>query len=137
MKTNSKLLFAVLFIVASVFSSCEPVDPDGDNNERDKFIGSWTCTEASRKLPAYAVEIAEDPLINENVTLQNFGLLGENAKPYGEVSGDYLTVPSQYTLDNSWEVEGDGVMVTNNSIDWNYELNDGSTLYQITAVYTK
>lgn len=136
MKVRLNRFFLLLFIAPLFFTACIE-DPDNPTDERAKFLGTWTCTEANRKLPAYAVEIAEDPLVMENVTLQNFGLLGDNAKPHAEVSGDYLTVPSQFTLDNSWEVEGDGVMVTTNSIDWSYELNDGSTLYQITAQYTK
>jgi hypothetical protein len=138
MKTRL-LLLASLFATSLLFlSSCEPVDPEGTTEDRDKFVDSWTCTESNRKVPAYWVEISEDPTLTNQVVLKNFGQLGNSALPNGSVSGDYITVPQQYTLDdNSWQVEGDGVMVTNNSIDWNYELNDGTTLYQITAVYER
>lgn len=137
MKKYPKHLLLLLLIVIFVFPACEPVNPDGQI-ARDKFVGSWTCTETNRKVPAYWVEISEDPSVSSNVLLKNFGQLGNSAKPSAEVSGDYITVPSQYCLDdNSWSVEGDGEMVTNNSIDWSYELNDGSTLFQINAVYDR
>ncbi|PIE87788.1 MAG: hypothetical protein CSA04_05195 [Bacteroidetes bacterium] len=129
---NASLVFVMglLFMVA-----CGPAEED--TPDRDKFIGEWTCTEANRKLPAYRVAILEDGQVQENVLLQNFGQLGDQAKPSGQASGDHLTVSPQYCLDNSWQVEGTGVLVTNKRMDWNYKLNDGSTLYDITAVYDR
>ncbi|PID94369.1 MAG: hypothetical protein CSA95_03555 [Bacteroidetes bacterium] len=123
------------FIALFLTVACEPVEDE--TPDREKFIGEWTCTEANRKLPAYRVAILEDGQVEENVLLQNFGQLGNQAKPSGQASGNHLTVSPQSCLDDSWQVEGTGVLVTNKRMDWNYKLNDGSTLYDITAVYDR
>ena len=137
MKSKYGVVFLVGLLIA--LSACEPIDdPDGQDNDRDKFLGSWTCTEATRKGPAYEVVISESIIFSSQVSITNFGLLGNEAAPIASVSSDNITVGSQYCCsDDSWHVEGDGVMTANDRIDWQYELNDGSTLYQVSAVYDK
>jgi len=136
-----KSKYGIVFLVGLLFSlsACDPiVDPDGEESDRDKFLGSWTCTEADRKVAAYEVVIYESVSVSNQVSITNFGLLGSEASPIASISGDNITVASQYCCsDDSWHVEGDGVMTANDRMDWQYELNDGSTLYQVSAVYDK
>jgi len=136
---KTKKLFTLFVLTAFALTSCIPVDdPDDPGANREKFLGSWTCTETNRKGPAYEVVVNENPDFYTKVNIKNFGLLGNEAAPSADVSGDQIAVPGQYCHDdNSWYVEGDGVMTTNNRIDWEYELNDGSTLYQVVAVYDR
>lgn len=137
MKISTKLLLLVFAFIAVAFFSCEPIDDQDTENDRDKFLGSWTCTETNRKVPAYWVEINENPIFLTQVSISNFGQLGNDAKPSATVSGDNISVPNQFCLDDTWEVEGDGVMVSDDNVDWEFTLNDGSTLFQITAVYAR
>lgn len=135
-----KSKYGVVFLVSLLFalSACEPIDdPDGADNDRDKFLGSWTCTESNRKDATYEVVINESASVSSEVSITNFGLLGDEASPLASVSSDNITVASQYCCSDTWHVEGDGLMTANDRIDWQYELNDGSTLYQISAVYDK
>ena len=137
MKTTSRSLLLLFALIAITLFSCEPIDDPNTENDRDKFLGSWTCNETNRKVPAYWVEINENPIFSSQVSISNFGQLGDEAKPSATVSGDNISVPNQFCLDDTYEVEGEGVMISDDSVDWEFTLNDGSTLLQITAVYSR
>jgi len=137
-KQYSLLFFIGLFLAISLYSCNddeEDIEPYVD--PRDKFVGSWLCTEDNKKstMIAYTVVISLDASNSSQVLLANFNLFGENESASGLVTNNLITVPLQTILDN--DINGKGNMIDVNTINWEYYVDDGADIDTITAVFTK
>ena len=97
MKTKSlkKIVYLLsLVIIASIIHSCEPDEKEDpiNVNPRDKFLGTWLCTEQNKL--TYTVNIVVSPDNSSNVLLKNFHHFGLNEHVVGEISGTTITSPS-------------------------------------------
>ncbi len=135
---RSSLFFMVVFLLG--LFSCELTD-DEFQDPRDAFVGEWNCTEYENGQPqiSYPVYIEKDTSNSSWVNLFNFGYIGSSEKPpYGVVSGDYITIPSQKVcFDESVTVDGNGQLVSDNEMNWEYNLEIGGDSYHYSAVFTK
>ncbi len=129
-----------LIIIVGFFSfliiSCQPDDPDSEPLDRDKFIGTWTCSETQG--PTYTVVITESASNQNEILLANYHSLGQNEKAKGAVSGFSLTIPEQPLCNGDYEVKGSGLMATSKkTISMQYTSMSGGPTDTITATYTK
>ncbi len=138
--TNCMRKFFLLFFglcLAFFFTSCEPDDSDDDiTAARDKFIGTWTCVEASQL--TYTVAISGSTTNTSEVLLANFHHLGETEKATGAVAGYSITIPEQFLCNGDYKVKGSGLMgSTQKSIIFQYVVTSGLNVDTINATYTK
>lgn len=142
MKKTIRYTF-VLFTLAIIFFSCNPDDPNDNpqptEDPRDKFVGSWLCNENSSQfgqINPFYVTITLNQSNSSQIYLANFYQLGSGQKVYGVVTNNTVTIPSQTVSSKS--VSGSGTITNNNNtINWNYYVNDGADIDTCTAVYTK
>ncbi len=135
-----RILFAIFIagIFTFTFNSCEPDNPDdGDPaNAREKFIGTWTCVEASQL--TYTVVVEADPANETNVFLNNFHSLGSAEKAIGVIAGSSVSIDQQQMCNGDYTVKGNGLMEANQkSIAFSYTVKTGIDTDTITATYTK
>lgn len=141
MKTKSlkKIVYLLsLVIIATIIHSCEPDEKEDpiNVNPRDKFLGTWLCTEQNKL--TYTVNIVVSPDNSSNVLLKNFHHFGLNEHVVGEISGTTITLPQQSASQNTWFVNGSGVMTANKKdIIFQYTVSDGATPRTVNATYTK
>jgi len=135
-----KLLVIPFFVSLSfLFSGCEEAEnfiPD-NADPRDDFIGEWNCSENELKsTDDYTVTIQKDPENSGQVLLQNFGLLGQSAYPYGLITGDKINIPRQEV--NNWIIKNaSGELIGKDKIEWTYTLSDGADETRFEATYTR
>jgi hypothetical protein len=141
MKKIIKYTF-VLLTLASVFFSCNPDDtnntPQPNVDPRDKFVGSWLCNEHSHQMgnSSFTVPISKDINNSSQIALANFYQLGSSQKVYGVVTNNTVTISNQTVSGKS--VRGSGTITNNNNtINWNYYVDDGADIDTCTAVFTK
>lgn len=136
---KSFLIFLVIAITA--LSGCEEAENilPGDNSDpRDEFVGKWNCSETELKSTEdYPVTIEYDPNNSGQVLIQNFGLLGQDARPYGLITGDKITIPEQDGFDGWTVIEADGNKTGANTIEWTYKLSNESDNFEYAATYTR
>jgi hypothetical protein len=138
MKTTRNILYAFMAICLSfLVISCEPDDPDDDiTAARTKFVGTWTCVEASQL--TYTVVLSESLTNESEVLLANFHHLGQNEKATGSVAGYTITLPEQFMCNGDYKIKGSGIMTANQkSISFQYIVEAGATVDTINATYTK
>lgn len=138
-KVISYFSWGLMFIMALALAACEPDEElidEPETDPREAFIGTWSCTETplTQKRATYLVEIINNPENSAEVLIRNFGLLGEQVKARALVIGNSIAIERQATS-NGWEIEGEGEMQSSSTINWEYELFDGHTIYQLKAVY--
>lgn len=132
------VFFLSLLIATSIFQSCEPDEPEDPNpaTARDSFIGNWLCTEENKL--TYTVSIVASPDNVNNVFLKNFHHFGQTEHVIGEISGTTITLPQQSACENTWFVNGSGVLTANKrDILFQYTVSDGATPKTVNATYTK
>jgi hypothetical protein len=135
-KTILALLFGVLYLSFTACQKDEDNDPDAD--PRDKYVGTWLCTEDSPKkstMIAYTVTINLSPDNSNQILLYNFNLFGPGEYVYGNVSSNLVTVPVQTVLNTT--VDGKGNLIDDNTMNWEYYVNDGADIDTVSAVYEK
>jgi len=132
-----------IFVFAMSFTSCsldDDASPSGGDDVRDAWVGQWTCVDSKKDgKQTYTVIIEKDPINSDQIFFRNFGNLGLNppgeSKPFGIISNDVVTIPSQQACgDDSWIVEGVGILTDKDHIHWDsYILNN----IELTAMFTK
>ena len=140
-----KKIFRYSLILASfvsLFLSCNPDDNNNDpqpvDDPRDKFVGTWHCSENSHQNGAsnFIVTASLNSGNSSQIYLANFYQLGTGQKVYGVVANTNVTVPSQTV--SGVTINGSGNMTDNNTkISWNYYVNDGADIDTCTAVFSK
>ncbi len=131
-KTGLGLL--LMFVLA--LTGCEP-EPNEipDQDYRDDFVGTWIADDSPAKstLNTYEVTISKDPNNSSQVILYNFHQSNESVS--GLVTSNRINVTS--ALVNEETINGEGKLIGNNTIQWDYSVNDGADLIEWTATYTR
>ena len=133
---KSMHIIALLFLGLLASGGCtEKADPVNPDSPRDAFIGRWSVSETWTKL-SYEVQISADPNSSDGVFISNFGNLGSGSPPAGaSISGSSITLDAGQVI-AGFTINGSGYL-SSSKINWNYTMNDGATLIQAIAVYTK
>lgn len=138
---KKSLLLPFLIGLIAFISGCEEAEeiiPDDNSDPRDAFVGSWNCSETELKSTEdYEVTIDYDPNNSGQVLLKNFGLLGQDARPYGLITGNKITIPEQDGFDGWTIMEASGDKTGDNTIEWTYKLSNGSDIFNYEATYTR
>lgn len=138
MKKVDFLLWPLLLISLMLVTGCTKEDgatPD-DNDPRNSYLGSWNVSETWTKL-SYEVTVTADPNSTDGVFITNFGNIGTGYPPAGaSVSGSEIVLDPDQVIGDGITVNGSGYLA-GGKITWNYTMNDGATLIQAIAVYSK
>lgn len=131
---NTRKYFLSVFAALALLSSCAP-DEGLEIDDRDKFIGTWTCNDngSSSGASTYTVTV-ERVGDNDSVRLKNFYNLLPSNTVIGKVSGSSISLPLQVT--DGININGSGTF-SNSGFSISYKAVDGSTIDNGTAIYTK
>ncbi len=140
MKRNYFTTLLLFLVVSQVFFSCatESTNPDpSPTDARSKFLGRWSVNETWTK-QTYVATISADPNSTDGVFISNFGNTGSSGNPAGaKVSGNSISLDPNQTIGSGWIINGGGSMSGTTKISWNYTINDGATLINAIATYTR
>jgi uncharacterized protein affecting Mg2+/Co2+ transport len=129
-KRNTIILFIA---VVTAFASCTP--DDGLNlDDRDNFVGSWTCRDSSKTnadVATYTVIVSRKGDL-DTVLISNFYNIGNNNSAIGLVSGTSIVIPNQIV--DSWVITGSGIY-SNNKFSITYSATLGTSVDNGYAVY--
>lgn len=128
-----------LLLIASL-SSCIPEEDIDTGDPRDKFTGTWRFTEnqivKSPDAISFTVTITYDPNNTSQVLLRNFAQLGGQFAPYGIVTSNRITIPSQ-DVGQGFLISGSGTMSGSSQMDWDYTTIAGGDKESFTATASK
>jgi hypothetical protein len=133
----SGLSLLLLICITAAFTGCSTSsDPNpSPSDAREKFTGHWNVNETWTKL-TYEVNISLDGSSSTHVLISNFGGTGSTARAL--VSGNNITLdPADQVIGDGITVNGSGSITGTTKINWAYTLNDGATLINAIAVYSK
>ncbi len=109
-------------------ASCAADDSDNPSpvDERDKYLGTWSCAENSSKSGASTFDVILRKNTNESnqFLMDNFYLLGSTHSAVLTKSASNLSLPVQSVSGNT--VQGSGTIVSDTKINLTYSVNDGS-----------
>jgi hypothetical protein len=114
---------ALLFVVGCASDDDSEVTPI---DERDKYIGTWSCAENSSKSgnSTFDVVIRKNSTSTGQFYIDNFYLLGSSHSALVDKSGTSLTIATQSISGNT--VQGSGNIISDTKINLTYSINDGS-----------
>jgi hypothetical protein len=136
MKTIKVTLTIVILAMTVVLAGCTKDETTPGTDTRSAFLGKWNVSETWTKL-TYEVTIAEDPSSTSGVFIYNFAGTGASGTPAGaEVNGTSIILDANQVIGAGLTINGSGSL-SGTKINWNYTLNDGATLIQAIAVYTR
>ena len=132
---NYKLLLTM--VALAMLGACSDEDtPDPNIDDRDKFIGKWSCAETigsnTTTFPVFITSYGE----SDSLRLSNFSNYGDSTIALGLVSGKSIVIPNQQIGATLITVQGSGLYFTqgaNEKMNLNYT-SDGQSA---TAVCTK
>ncbi len=138
MKSFIRTLLPVLLLFAALLQGCTTEDPSpSPSDPRSAFVGTWGVDEQETKL-TYEVTISIDASSSTQVLISNFANAGSSSNPArAEVSGNNIFLNADQIIGDGWKINGAGLMNTSTKITWAYTLDDGATLHNLSAVYTK
>lgn len=130
-----KNLFRTLvFLLTIGVSSCaEDTDFPIDQDEIEKFIGSWNVSDNALKIN-YEVNIERSATNSSRIILNNFAGSGDAAE--GLVAGKSIVISYQ-EVGQGWYVNGTGTYTSESRLDFSYTLDIGGTEENRRAVFTK
>ncbi|MDP1623975.1 MAG: hypothetical protein Q8M08_16750 [Bacteroidales bacterium] len=135
MKNIKTFITFFLLSLTVVFAGCTK-DEDTTPSSRDAFLGKWSVTETWTKL-SYEVTISADPSSSNGVFIYNFAGTGSSSVPAGAVvEGTSINLDANQVIGTGLKINGSGIL-SGTKISWNYTLNDGATLINAVATYTK
>jgi hypothetical protein len=86
----------------------------------------------------FEVTIELDASSSTAVKIYNFANSGASSNPaIAEVSSTTITLVPEQVIGDGWIINGGGSLTTSTMINWAYTLNDGATLHNLVAVFTK
>jgi hypothetical protein len=131
---------ALLLLIVTCISACEPEDDIDTGDPRNTFTGTWRFTETpAAKNPdviSFTVTISNDPDNSSQVLLRNFAQLGGQYSPFGIVTSNRITIPSQ-EVTPGFIVSGKGTLSGTNNMDWEYTTIAGGEMESFTAVASR
>jgi len=132
-------LFLLICSISSIFlmSSCaKDSNTTPDSGTRSAFLGKWSVSETWTKL-SYEVTISEDPNSANGVFISNFAGTGTSSIPASAViNGSSIVLDANQIIGDGLKINGSGNL-SGTKINWNYTLDDGATLINAIAIYTK
>lgn len=132
-------LSLLIFSVALIFlASCETDDVNPFNgDDRDKYVGTWNCSETSESGDqiSYTIKIGKSENSVE-VWIEGFAAIGFGDTVTGIVAGGNITVPSQSPC-QGWVVDGKVVYQDNDYMTGEHEVIAGGDKVKYTAEYTR
>lgn len=138
MRPFLKIVVTLCALLPAGFSGCTTEDPSpSPGDPRTAFVGSWMVNEQETK-GTFEVTIEIDASSSTAVKIYNFANAGTSSNPaIAEVSSTTITLVPNQVIGDGWIINGGGSMTTSTLINWGYTLNDGATLHNLVAVYTK
>ena len=133
-----KAAFAAIAVVAISFIGCTTDEDLGPTDARDKYIGTWSCTEtdAGNVQSTFTVGITKKTSDSTRVFIGNIGNIGSSYKPEAIVNGNSISIPSFNA--QGYTVSGSGSYSSSSgNINMNYTVNDGNGNDAFTATLTK
>ena len=128
--------YLAAFVISAFLYSCadEPTTPA---DERDKFVGSFTCQETSTQNGAstFTIHVNKSSTVDTEVEIENFYNLGFQNKAIAGVSGSSFTIASQLYSGNT--INGSGTSTGSTTFSMTYYVNDGSAIDTCSATCTK
>jgi hypothetical protein len=133
-------LFLALLVGSMIFTSCEEDLNDEESGDvRDRFVGTWSVTETeNNQTRNYDVTISKSDFNSARINIFNFYKLGESDSAFASVStvsSNTITIPNQ-TL-NFHGISGTGVLQDDNTIDFNYTVDDGNGAVDVSASFSR
>jgi hypothetical protein len=134
-------LYTVTLVLISVFVfSCAPEEDGNDNapiDQKQKWIGNWTCQETAGMNPAtYTIHII-DSVGTNYVLIENLYSSGFSTRAKGLINATNLTIANQPLGSGGYSVDGNGNMANNTTVNMNFNVNDGSSVDNVVATLTK
>ena len=136
MKSSNKFILLFLLVALFAIASCKP-DENKDVDQRDKLIGTWSCTETSSKNHnpiTFSIGITKNELTTNEISLSNFYLLGFDQKARSIVDYSNLSIPQQVVC--NLNVHGSGAYAQS-KINLVYYVNDNADIDTVNAVLSK
>ncbi|MEI6173767.1 MAG: hypothetical protein WCR01_08440 [Bacteroidota bacterium] len=131
-----KLTILFLFTTALLAGCTKDNTTPESTDVRTAFLGKWSVSETWTKL-SYEVTITTDPNSTDGVFISNFADTGTSGIPAGAVvSGNSITLDPDQVIGEGLKINGSGTL-SGSKISWNYTLDNGATLIQAIATYTK
>lgn len=109
------------------------VTTDDDNDDREKYVGTWSVNDQSSRLN-YNVTITINPSNSAEILLNNFADL--NSTAIGLVVGNSIVIDNQQ-LSSDYTVNGSGNYINNGKMEFSFSLNNGIDIESRVATYTK
>lgn len=134
-KMKTQKLFLAVFTIALLFTSCDKNTVDPNVDDRDQYIGSWTCFEKGTfsGQSTYVVNISKVGDL-DSISIRNFYQLSNAFSAIALVSSNSVTIPQQ-TI-SGIKVNGFGIF-SSNKINLTYYCIDGSDKDTVQAVLSK
>jgi len=125
----------LVMMVVFMTSSCGTSDLNNDpgTGDRDKFFGTWSVSDQPARLN-YQVTIKKSVTSSDQVILQNFADLGNNA--VGLVVGNSIVIDTQ-DLGGGYSTEGSGDYIDKNKLQFEFFLDDGIDKELRKATFTR
>ncbi|MCC7302094.1 MAG: hypothetical protein IT233_05585 [Bacteroidia bacterium] len=131
-------LFGALAL-SLVLVSCQPDDPEPTpTDDRDKFVGSWTCQESSSQTgnSTFTVHINKSATSSSQIEIENLYNAGFSNKATANVSGNNFSASNQpYTSFIITSLSGNSTGST--TLTMNYIIQNGSIYDTCSANCTK
>ncbi len=127
----------ILFVVIFAFlNSCKKDDNPKTSNTG--IIGTWKVAENSTTFGPqnYIVDISKDTININKIIIDNFFGLGFGKSVPATQSGQTLTISNAIIPGYTFNGTG-SIASNNNSISWNYNVDDGNGPENVTATYTR
>ena len=110
MKIKTLTIVAVASILFSACSKENDATP-GSTDDRDRFTGSWICTEAGNP-SSFTITITKRGAA-DTIRIENFAGYGTNEpQAWALISGNSMTIPFQSITQTSINIKGTGVLNT-------------------------
>jgi hypothetical protein len=132
-------LFCAGLIAGTMFlSSCaDEEEPTPTGDDRDKFVGSWTCNETSQQNGAstFTIHINKNNSNTTGINIESFYNMGFQNVASATVTGSSFSVPSQPYA--GLTISGSGTSTGATSLNMSYIVINGSVHDTCTASCTK
>ncbi|MEW6468238.1 MAG: hypothetical protein AB1458_04900 [Bacteroidota bacterium] len=128
--------YLAAFALTVFMASCADEEPT-PADDRDKFVGSFTCQENSQQNgnSTFTIHVNKSASSETQIEIENFYNLGFQNKATASVSGGNFTIASQLFSGNT--ISGSGSSTGSTTFTMTYYVNDGSTIDTCSATCTK
>ncbi|MBK8845030.1 MAG: hypothetical protein IPO27_00165 [Bacteroidetes bacterium] len=131
------LYLAIVVAFFAVITGCTDTgnEPEPDVDERDVYLGAWTCAEKSKLYGNSTYNVSISKIGNlDSIAVSNFYNLTNSYKVTMLISSNSVTIPLQSVSNTN--ISGFGLL-SNNKINLTYYCVDGNDKDTVTATYSK